>query len=141
MNCKEAAHEIGAVIFGQFHLKELWDGYHVEQYKFQFKKGDPENPVILYGKGFIRTLPRLNMDEHGNGLNEEQMAILTDMALEWGGAVDITYRQSGNGEIAINSNGISCQEGGRMVRPSRMLRTIDAWNRVSELHPKGNCKE
>jgi len=50
MNCMEAAQEIGAVIFGQFHLKEIWDGYHVEQYKFQFKRGEPENPVILYGK-------------------------------------------------------------------------------------------
>ena len=50
MECESVVREIGAVIFGQFHLKELRDGYHVEQYKFQFKRGEPENPVILYGK-------------------------------------------------------------------------------------------
>lgn len=81
------------------------------------------------------------MDEHGNGLDEEQMAILTDMALEWGGAVDITYRQSGNDEIAIRHEWDFLPRGWTdEAKPSRMLRTIDAWNRVSELHPKGKLQ-
>ena len=90
------------------------------------------------------------MDEHGNGLNEEQMAVLTDMALEWGGAVDITYRQCGNDEIAIRHEwdflprGWTNEENADIVfgkkSPTRILRTIDAWNRVSEMHPKGKLQ-
>tara|TARA_A200000159_G_C7229661_1_gene299675 strand:+ start:37 stop:465 length:429 start_codon:yes stop_codon:yes gene_type:complete len=48
--CREAAKEIGAIIFGQIHLKELRDGFWVEHFKFQFKRGEPENPVILHGR-------------------------------------------------------------------------------------------
>ena len=81
------------------------------------------------------------MDKHGNGLNSDMMKILTDIATEGGGSVEVSYRQSGNEEIAIHHEWDFKPSGWTDdATPRRMLRTIDAWSKITELHPKGKLQ-
>jgi hypothetical protein len=65
------------------------------------------------------------------------MNILTDIATEGGGSVKVSYRQSGNDEIAIHHEWDFKPSGWTDdATPRRMLRTIDAWSKASALHPK-----
>mgnify|MGYP004121189739 CR=1 FL=1 len=77
------------------------------------------------------------MDEHGNGLTGEMIEILTDIATEGGGSFKVSYRQCGNEEIAIHHEWDFKPSGWTDdATPRRMLRTIDAWDKIRKLHPK-----
>ena len=81
------------------------------------------------------------MDKHGNGLSTEMMEILTDLAKQGGGSVEVSYRQSGNDEVSINYEWDFKPSGWTDdPTPRRMLKTIDAWNEISKLHPKGQLQ-
>lgn len=80
------------------------------------------------------------MDEHGNGLNEEMIEILDRKSRIRAKTVSTT--QQGNNEISIRTtwNFAWPKDKGEVDTLQMMSRTMSAWRRICELHPKGRVQ-